>query len=107
MTSLTGLIVLVGSSLLLWLALVGLAVARKLRRDRREVRSSERRVRYEEVLRDGDLAAITAICEEVRGVEAQVDLAVSIDAVYPDLPAARISVIGKAMETSTLISRLT
>ena len=46
MTSLTGLIVLVGSSLLLWLALVGLAVTRKLRRDRRELRSIERRARY-------------------------------------------------------------
>jgi HEAT repeat protein len=106
MTSLTGLIVLVGSSLLLWLALVGLAVARKLRRDRREVRSSERRARYEAVLRDGDLAAITAICNEVRAILAQVDLAVSIDAAYPTLSAARIAVIGDAMEASALIPRL-
>jgi HEAT repeat protein len=107
MTSLTGLIVLVGSSLVLWLALVGLAVARKLRRDRREVRSSARRVRYEQILRDGNLAAITAICEEVRGVVAQVDLAVSIDAVYPTLSSTRIAAIGEAMEASTLILRLT
>lgn len=106
MTSLTGLIVLVGSSLLLWLALVGLAVARKLRRDRREVRSSEARTRYEAVLRDGDGAAVMAICDEVRGVLAQVDLAVSIDAVYPSLPPARIATIGAAMEASTLIPRL-
>lgn len=106
MTSLTGLIVLVGSSLLLWLALVGLAVARKLRRDRREVRSSERRARYEAVLRDGDPAAIAEICEEVRGVLAQVDLAVSIDAVHPNLPPAQIDAIGAAMEASTLIPRL-
>lgn len=106
MTSLTGLIVLVGSSLLLWLALVGLAVARKLRRDRREVRSSERRVRYEAVLRDGDFDAITAICEEVRGVLAQVDLAISIDAVYPSLSPAQIEAIGGAMEASPLIPHL-
>jgi HEAT repeat protein len=106
MTSLTGLIVLVGSSLLLWLALVGLAVARKLRRDRRELRSSGRRVRYDAVLRGGDIAAITAICEEVRGVLAQVDLAVSIDAVYPTLSAARIEMIGAAMEASSLIPHL-
>ena len=63
MTSLTGLIVLVGSSLLLWLALVGLAVTRKLRRDRRELRSVERRARYEAVLGGGDVAAIAAICD--------------------------------------------
>jgi HEAT repeat protein len=107
MTSLTGLIVLVGSSLLLWLALVGLAVARKLRRDRREVRSSDARARYEAVLRDGDAAAIADICDEVRGDNAQVDLAVSIDAVYPTLPPQRIATIGAAMESSTLIARLT
>jgi len=107
MTSLTGLIVLVGSSLLLWLALVGLAVARKLRRDRREVRSSAARARYEAVLRDGDAAAIVAICDEARRDNAQVDLAVSIDAVYPTLPQERLVAIGPAMESSTLIARLT
>jgi HEAT repeat protein len=106
MTSLTGLIVLVGSSLLLWLALVGLAVARKLRRDRREVRSRDRRGRYAAVFRDGEIAAVTEVCDEVHGILAQVDLAVSIDAVYPDLSAARISAIGEAMEASTLIPRL-
>jgi HEAT repeat protein len=106
MTSLTGLIVLVGSSLLLWLALVGLAVARKLRRDRREVRSSERRARYEAVLRGNDVPAITAICDGVRSAGAQVDLAVSIDAVHPALPAAQVSAIGRAMEASALLSNL-
>jgi HEAT repeat protein len=106
MTSLTGLIVLVGSSLLLWLALVGLAVARKLRRDRREVRSNAARGRYEAALRDGDAAAITAICDEVRTDLAQVDLAVSIDAVYPTLAPARIAAIGGAIEASELIPRL-
>lgn len=107
MTSLTGLIVLVGSSLLLWLALVGFAVARKLRRDRREVRSSERRARFEAVLGDGDIPAISAICDEVRGPLAQVDLAVSIDAVYPTLPPAQIDAIGDAMKASALVPRLT
>jgi hypothetical protein len=107
MTSFTGLIVLVGSSLLLWLALVGLAVARKLRRDRREVRSSAARARYDAVLRDGDGATIVAICDAVRGDLAQVDLAVSIDAVYPTLSPARVALIGEAMEASTLIPRLT
>jgi HEAT repeat protein len=107
MTSLTGLIVLVGSSLALWLALVGLAVARKLRRDRREIRSSAARAHYEAVLREGNSAAIAAICDGVHSVLAQVDLAVSIDAVYSSLSAARIATIGEAMEGSSLIPRLT
>lgn len=106
MTSLTGLIVLVGSSLLLWLALVGLAVTRKLRRDRRELRSVERRARYEATLRGGDVGAVGAVCDDVQGVAAQVDLAVSIDAVYPTLSGAQISVIRHAVEASTLPSRL-
>ena len=107
MTSLTGLIVLVGSSLLLWLALVGLAVARKLRRDRREVRSSTRRADYAAVLRAGDAPAITAICDRVRSAGAQVDLAVSIDAVYPALSAIQIDTVGRAMEASVLLPNLT
>jgi HEAT repeat protein len=106
MTSLAGLIVLVGSSLVLWLALVGLAVARKLRRDRREARSSRRRARYEATLRDGDPAAITAICGEVDGVADQVDLAVSIDAVEPTISRSRLEAIGRSMEDSGLLSNL-
>ena len=106
MTSLTGLIVLVGSSLLLWLALVGLAVTRKLRRDRRELRSVERRARYEVALRGGGVGAISAICDEVHSVGAQVDLAVSIDAVYPTLSGAQIDAIRSAMEASILLSSL-
>ena len=107
MTSLTGLIVLVGSSLLLWLALIGLAVARKLKRDRRELRSSRRRARYETALRGGDAAAIATICDDAHGAAAQVDLAVSIDVLHPTLSAARIGAIGRAMETSALLPRLT
>lgn len=103
MTSLIGLVVLVGSSLLLWLALVGLAVTRKLRRDRRELRSAERRARYEATLRGGEVAAIAAICDDVRSVAAQVDLAVSIDAVHPTLSRAQMDAIRRAMETSTLL----
>jgi HEAT repeat protein len=106
MTSLTGLIVLVGSSLLLWLALVGLAVTRKLRRDRRELRSLARRARYEAVLRGGDAAAIAAICADVRSTAGQVDLAVSIDAVYPDLPGARVDLIRATIEASPLFASL-
>lgn len=106
MTSLTGLIVLVGSSLLLWLALVGLAVTRKLRRDRRELRSIERRAHYEAILRDGDVEAIAAACESVGSVAAHVDLAVSIDAVYPALSEERISVIRRAIGASGLLTRL-
>jgi HEAT repeat protein len=102
MTSLTGLIVLVGSSLLLWLALVGLAVTRKLRRDRRELRSVERRARYEVALRDGDAGGITAICDDVHAVAAEVDLAVAIDAVYPALSERRIELIRDTMEASSL-----
>jgi HEAT repeat protein len=104
MTSLTGLVVLVGSSLLLWLALVSLAVTRKLRRDRRELRSVERRARYEATLRGVDPAAVAAICDDVRSVGAQVDLAVSIDAVYPTLSGAQIDAIRAAVEASLLPS---
>jgi HEAT repeat protein len=106
MTSLTGLIVLVGSSLLLWLALVGLAVTRKLRRDRRELRSVERRARYEATLLSGDAGAVDGICDDVRGVEAEVDLALSIDAVHPTLSSAQIEAIRSAMEASALFPRL-
>jgi HEAT repeat protein len=106
MTSLTGLIVLVGSSLLLWLALVGLAVTRKLRRDRRELRSVERRARYEATLRGGDASAIGALCDGVHGVAAEVDLAVSIDAVHPTLSSAQAGAIRSAMEASALLPRL-
>ena len=91
-----GLIVLVGSSLALWLVLVGLAVARKLRRDRREARSSRRRARYEAALRDGDAATVTAICRELGGAADQVDLAVSIDAVEPTISRAQLEAIGRA-----------
>jgi HEAT repeat protein len=106
MTSLTGLIVLVGSSLLLWLGLVGLAVTRKLRRDRRELRSIERRARYEAMLRNGDAAAICAICDGAHSVAAQVDLAVSIDTVYPVLSSVQIDAIRSAIEASTLFPSL-
>ncbi len=106
MTSMTGLIVLVGSSLLLWLGLVGLAVTRKLRRDRRELRSIERRDRYAAALRGGDVAKIAALCSEIRSVSAQVDLAVSIDAVHPPLTPEQFAAIGEAMEASTLLPRL-
>ncbi len=106
MTSLTGLIVLVGSSLLLWLALVGLAVTRKLRRDRRELRSVERRARYEAALRVGDAESIAAICDEVHSIAAEVDLAVAIDAVYPALSSERVEAIRSTMQTSALFSDL-
>jgi HEAT repeat protein len=106
MTSLTGLIVLVGSTLLLWLALVGLAVTRKLRRDRREMRSVERRARYEAVLRSGEAATIAAICDDARSVAAEVDLAVSIDAAYPMLSGTQIGAIRSAAEGSALFSSL-
>ncbi len=106
MNSLVGLIVLVGSSLALWLALVSLAVARKLRRDRREARSSRRRAHYEAILREGDLAAMTAICTAVRGIEDQVDLALSIDAVEPAVPRSRMREIGLAVKDSGLHARL-
>lgn len=106
MTSLTGLIVLVGSSLLLWLALVGLAVTRKLRRDRRELRSNERRARYEATLGGDDTAALTELCAGIRSVAAQVDLAVAIDAMHPALSPARTSAIGAAMEASALSQKL-
>jgi HEAT repeat protein len=105
MTSLTGLIVLVGSSLVLWVVLVGLAVTRKLLRDRRELRSSDRRARYSAALQ-GDAAAIAAICGDVWSAAAQVDLAVSIDAVYATLSREQVRALRCAMESSELLSRL-
>ncbi len=103
MTSLTGLIVLVGSSLVLWMVLVGLAVTRKLLRDRRELRSSDRRAHYAAALCSDDAAAI---CGEAWSAAAQVDLAVSIDAVYPTLSREQVSNLRRAMDSSELRSRL-
>jgi HEAT repeat protein len=105
MTSLTGLIVLVGSSLVLWMVLVGLAVTRKLLRDRRELRSSDRRAHYSAALQ-GDVAEIATICGDVWSAAAQVDLAVSIDAVYATLSREQVSALRCAMESSELLSRL-
>jgi hypothetical protein len=70
MISMTGLMALVGSSLLLWLALAALAVTRKLRRDGRERRSAERRTRYQTFLSGHDHDAIAAINEKARSAEA-------------------------------------
>lgn len=88
MSVVSGLLLLVGSSLLLWLVLLGIALARKLRRDRRESRSVERRALYERVLATGDASAIAAIFSGARDVEAQVDLAVTIDALHRTLSPA-------------------
>ena len=106
MTSLTFLILLVGASLLLWFALFGLAVGRKLRRDQRELRSNERRTRYEAALLGEEAGVLGAICDDAHGVGAQVDLAMSIDAVYPALSEARIDAIRGAMEASGLLPDL-
>ncbi len=102
----TGLAVLVGSSLLLWLLLLGLAVGRKLRRDRRELHSSARRARYEKVLGSGNSAAIASLCGSVRSIEAEVDLAVSIDAAHRTLSAAEFGAIAGAIESSSLFPSL-
>ena len=102
MTSMTGLMALVGSSLLLWLALAALAVARKLRRDGRERRSAERRTRYQTVLHGDDHAALVAINEEARSAEAQVDLAVAIDAMHDTVSGAQLIAIGRAAQESQL-----
>ena len=106
MTSFTGLVVLVGLSLLVWLGLVGLAVVRKLRRDRRELLSNARRGRYEAALRNADEAALGAIFAEAGDTSAQVDLAVAIDAVFPSLPPERAVAIGRALEGSASYGKL-
>ena len=106
MTSIAGLMLLVGASLLLWLALAGLAVARKLRRDRRELRSAERRARYTAVLCDPRPRALLALCRDARSTEAQVDLAVAIDAVHPTLTRLRRAEIHRAIEASELLPDL-
>jgi hypothetical protein len=106
MSVVDGFIMLVASSLLLWIALLGLAVGRKLRRDRRESRSLERRARYAQVLATADVGAIaeafSGACEE----ETQIDLAVSIDALHQVLTPAEFAAIGRGMEASSLPPRL-
>ena len=106
MTSITGLILLAGASLLLWLALAGLAVMRKLRRDRRELRSAERRARYGAALRDPRPRTLLAICRDAHDAEAQIDLAVTIDSVYPTLTRLRRVEIHRAIEASELLPDL-
>jgi HEAT repeat protein len=106
MDGLTILLVLVGFSLLVWLGLFGVAVGRKLRRDRRELRSIERRSEYEAALRGQDRAAVTAICRAARSAAAEVDLAVSIEAVSPSLSPRQRNSVGRAFEASGLPSRL-
>jgi HEAT repeat protein len=103
MTLLTGLMLLAAASLALWIALAAFAVGRKLRRDRRELRSGERRARYSATLRDGDRAALVEIHREARSAEAQVDLAIAIDAVRPSLPPAQRSELGRAAQESGLL----
>jgi HEAT repeat protein len=102
MTSLMGLILLAGSTLVLWLALCALVVARKARRDLRERRSTDRRSRYEACLRDGDHAALVEINREARSVDAQVDLAEAIDAAHVALSPARLAEIRDAAQESGL-----
>jgi hypothetical protein len=103
---LTILEILVAFTVLVWLGLFGLTVARKLRRDRREQSSSERRKKYETALRGQDPAQLTAICNATRTVAAEVDLAVAIDAVRPSLSRQQRDLVGGAMEASNLVSRL-
>lgn len=106
MTSFTGLVLLAGVSLLLWLGLVSLAVGRKLRRDRRELRSSSRRGRYEATLRGADDAALGGIFAEAGDPSARVDLAVAIDTIHPSLSPQRAAAIGRELEASALYDDL-
>ena len=76
-----GLFLLVGSSLLR-VALLSLALARKLRRDRRESRSIEQLAGYAAVLAAADVDAIAAIFTAASDTEEQADLAVTIDALH-------------------------
>jgi HEAT repeat protein len=100
MSVIDGLFLLVGSSLVLWLVLLGLAVLRKVRRDRRE--AVERRARYATALGGGDVAAIAELFDAAGDHEAQTDLAVSIDLLHGALPADRWEAIGRGMEASSL-----
>lgn len=102
MTSLSGLIALAGFTLLLWLALCALVVGRKVLRDRRELRSTGRRARYEATLRHGDHAAMVEINREARSIDAQVDLAEAIDAAHASLSASRLAEIRDAAQESGL-----
>jgi HEAT repeat protein len=106
MSSLTGLFLLVGASLVVWLVLAGLAVGRKLRRDHRETRSSERRTRYVTALRTAQASELTTLCNAVRRVEEQIDLAAAIDLVHPTLTRAQRDTICRAVDRSELMDRL-
>lgn len=106
MAPLTGLMLLAGASLLLWIALAGFAVARKLRRDRRELRSADRRAHFAATLHDGDHAELVEINRTARGAEAQIDLAIAIDTTRRDLSPARLSEIGRAAQESGLLPAL-
>jgi HEAT repeat protein len=102
----TMLVALVACSLIVWLGLFGLAAGRKLRRDRREQRSIERRADYVTALRGQDSAEISTICDGVRNIAAEVDLAAAIDVVRPSLSAEQGEAVGRAIEASDLPSRL-
>lgn len=106
MSVLDGFILLVASSLLLWVVLLGMALVRKLRRDRRESRSLERRARYAAVLATADVSAIAAVFSGARDAETQIDLAVSIDTLHQTLTPAEFEAIGRGMEASSLPGRL-
>lgn len=100
------LIALIACSLIIWLGLFSLAVGRKLRRDRREQLSIVRRADYCTALRADDPAQITTICDAVRSIAAEVDLAASIDAVRPSLSRDQGEAVRRAIEASGLPSRL-
>jgi HEAT repeat protein len=88
---------LVGSLGLLAL-LVGLVVARKLRRDADEAAAVGRRERFRLVLAEGDTAALRAVAIEARsGLSALRDLCLSCRAVDP-LPAPRLAHVHEGME---------
>ena len=102
MTSLTGMVLFAGCTLLLWLGLCAFVVVRKARRDRREQRSLSRRARYEATLRHGNHAEMVEINREARSVDAQVDLAGAIDGAHAALSPSRLAEIREAAYESGL-----
>ena len=94
---------LLAASTSLCVVLVGFAVARKLRRDRREAAMLARRRRFAALARCGSLPALTAqLRRAVRSQPARIDLAVALQQAAPGLDRARRDVLRQAAVAARL-----
>ena len=95
------LIALLAASVVLCLGLVAFAVGRKLRRDRHEADSAQRRATYLTLVAAGDAAALAPVLRRIRHDElAKVDLWAALGRGWPGLDDARRDALAAAIETS-------